>query len=468
MSDQLLRAHEMMAYVYNVADVEYPVSVRDQMNRARWLIEKAYDLGFFGPKRDAKHRRLLVCGAGAAGVTAALHAVGLGVSTLLIERSSAPFLRQRMCRSRWIDPTQYDWSADHWTSGLFPHAGPRMPLKWRAQRSHLLALGWQLQLNAALVNANLTFRRDYVTTPPTLQSSAAGDVVRVTFNSGVSENFGMVLWCVGFGDERRHAQPNFKGFAFWETDPFEQTNWGVQRAPEGLCAVVSGAGDGALQDVIRLITGKKSALDVFQEFALAGWTMPANIRHQLVTQEDQAQRALLWTRRRSAEEHRALEQLHFEYRDAVRYLVTSDAGRLSLIGAVRKLLSSSPGPVTLLYPCTHFARCYGLNHFLTLLLSQVAEKEKIAVGLRLRQQVGIRLVSSGQAKHSCVGSPWQCHGKVHKIDLEQRPSCYQTAGGSAGTEKAHVLVIRHGIAPNPAFLGTPMAFARQVMPYHLP
>lgn len=70
--DQLLRAHEMMEYVYNVADVAFPVSIRDQMNRARWLVDKAYDLGFFGPKRAAEYRRLLVCGAGAAGVTAAL------------------------------------------------------------------------------------------------------------------------------------------------------------------------------------------------------------------------------------------------------------------------------------------------------------------------------------------------------------------------------------------------------------
>jgi hypothetical protein len=66
MPDQLLRAHEVMEYVYNVADVSYPVSIRDQMNRARWLVRKAFDLGFFGPHRDNKYRKLLVCGAGAA------------------------------------------------------------------------------------------------------------------------------------------------------------------------------------------------------------------------------------------------------------------------------------------------------------------------------------------------------------------------------------------------------------------
>jgi hypothetical protein len=111
MPDQLLRAHEVMEYFYNVADVAYPVSIRDQMNRARWLVQKANDLGFFGRNREEKFRKLLVCGAGAAGVTAALHALALGVETVLVEKSAAPFLRQRHCRSRWLDPAQYDWSS---------------------------------------------------------------------------------------------------------------------------------------------------------------------------------------------------------------------------------------------------------------------------------------------------------------------------------------------------------------------
>ena len=265
---QLLRAHEMMEYVYNVADVAYPVSIRDQMNRSRWLVAKAYDLGFFGPTRDKQYRRLLVCGAGAAGVTAALHALSLGVETVLVEQSPAPFLRQRLCRSRWLDPVQYDWSANHWTAGTFPHAGPGMPLPWPADRSHRLAFRWHLRLNAALANPLLTFRRpDHAVGAPTPITNPAGEVlgVEVTFHSGLREVFGMVLWCVGFGDERRFAPPNYTGFAFWDTDPFEQPDWGVKPPPAGLRALVSGGGDGALQDVIRLATRRKSAIDVWQD-----------------------------------------------------------------------------------------------------------------------------------------------------------------------------------------------------------
>jgi hypothetical protein len=457
----------MMEYVYNVADVAYPVSIRDQMNRSRWLVAKAYDLGFFGPTRDKQYRRLLVCGAGAAGVTAALHALSLGVETVLVEQSPAPFLRQRLCRSRWLDPVQYDWSANHWTAGTFPHAGPGMPLPWPADRSHRLAFRWHLRLNAALPNPLLTFHRaDHAVGAPIPITNPAGEVlgIEMTFHSGLREVFGMVLWCVGFGDERRFAPPNYTGFAFWETDPFEQPDWGVKPPPDGLSALVSGGGDGALQDVIRLVTRRKSAIDVWQDIEAGGWSMPHDVRHALFTAEDQAQRSLLWCKPGSVDEHNALQQLHDAYLNAVHDLTTLHPARALLINEVLRILAANPHSLLNVHPCTHFARCYGLNHFLVLLLAKVATIDKLACGPRVRPQSGVANV----AGHGCAGNPWTCHGVNHTVDLVDRPMCFGPPAGAAGQENAHVIVIRHGISPHPAFFGTPMAFARQVMPYHLP
>ena len=244
---QFLRAHEMMPYVYNIADVAYPVSIRDQMNRARWIIDKARDHGFFGPKRKEKYRRLLVCGAGASGVTAALHAISLGIDTVLVEKSPITFQRQRLCRSRWIDPVQYDWSAEHWNRSVFPHTGPAMPLPGMADRSARLATRWHSRLATARAHKSLKFRRlDHALAPFVPLTDAAGNVlgVEVNFHSGKRETFGMVLWCVGFGDENRSVGP-YRGFGFWETDPLERPYWGVASPELDLRGIVSGGGDGA-------------------------------------------------------------------------------------------------------------------------------------------------------------------------------------------------------------------------------
>jgi len=466
----------MTAYVYNVADVAYPVSIRDQMNRARWLVQKAHDLGFFGPKREAAYRRLLVCGAGAAGVTAAMQALNLGVETVLVERSAAPFLRQRLCTTRWLDPTQYDWSADFWTAGRswaagrFPYPqSPPMPLPWRADRSHRIALSWLSRWRVALADPRLTFRRfDWAVGTPTAETNAAGDVVgvRIKFHNGASNVFGMVLWCVGFGEERRFAQPDYSGFAFWESDPFERPHWGV--AMPNPRAVVSGGGDGALQDVIRLATSKKSAADVFLKLEEDGWTIPTDVRHRLFSAEDQAQRVLVWCRPRSTDEHKALQRLHDAYEEAVTDLINADARDRVLISKVCQILEDNPGSVQLVHPCTHFGRVYGLNHFLVLLLARVAETEKLVGGPFIRQQLGVSQVT-GQQPHVCAGDPWLCHGLDHDVLLEDRPLCHDRSPGAiVHREKAQVVVIRHGIDPQNAFAATPIAFARQVMPYHLP
>jgi len=313
----------------------------------------------------------------------------------------------------------------------------------------------------------LTFRpSDHAVGAPVPSTNAAGEVlgIEVTFQSGIREIFGMVLWSVGFGDERRFAPPNYTGFAFWETDPFERPNWGIASPPAGFQALVSGGGDGALQDVIRLATRKKSAIDVWQDIEAGGWSMPHDARHLLFAAEDQAQRALLWCEASSADEHITLQRLYDTYVQIVHDLTTLHPARALLIEQVVKILAANQYPLLCVHSCTHFARCYGLNQFLVLLLAKVASIRGLAAGPTLRPQHGVADVVG----HACAGNPWTCHGANHIVNLQHRPSCCGPPGGAAGQVNAHVLVIRHGIAPHPAFSKTPMAFARQVMPYHLP
>ena len=93
-----------------------PVSIRDQIVRAVYLLERLW-----ATKRLTAESRLLVVGAGACGVTAAIKAAHFGVKdVLLIEEKQEALWLQASCTSRWVDPVQYDWPAFHWDGQVWP------------------------------------------------------------------------------------------------------------------------------------------------------------------------------------------------------------------------------------------------------------------------------------------------------------------------------------------------------------
>lgn len=292
----------------------------------------------------------------------------------------------------------------------------------------------------------------------------------MSFSSGPPEDFGMVLFTTGFGNERTTCPPDYQGFAFWETDPFELPRWGTKTSEQPR-AIISGGGDGALQDLIRLATGARSARQVMDRLLASSWQMPPDVRHFLFTAEDQAQRALLWCRPASEDEHRALQTLHDAYVRVVRFLLHEHPDRLKLLKEVRTMLAESPGPVDLVHPCAHFARCYALNHFLAVLLAEVSAFEKPVVKpITLWPVRGVQTVAGKY--HVCANNAGLCHGQEHDVQLVHRPHCVNTPGTPPPTAAellaGEVIVVRHGIAPATGVATAPMAFARQILPYHLP
>src|SRR5690242_3041515 len=112
-ADPFLLAHQVGPRMFDLSGKLDPISIRDQMLRGLLLVDRALHEDLIGPKSP-----LLVVGAGACGATAALHAAEEGVPTLLVDRKDQAFSLQRNCKSRWIDPTQYDWPLDHWNQGF--------------------------------------------------------------------------------------------------------------------------------------------------------------------------------------------------------------------------------------------------------------------------------------------------------------------------------------------------------------
>jgi hypothetical protein len=257
MSDPILDAHREDPHHYVISGPA-PISIRDQVLRGVMLVERLLEAGEISAERP-----LLVVGAGAGGASAAIQAAAQGISTTLVERNNASFLTQRLAATRIIDPIQYDWPLDHCYIGRFPwaaHHAP-LPLSFAAARADQLAIRWQYELRAAAATFPSLLTVRFSTTVSNVVPVQPGDLLHVTLGSGGSIDVGAIVNAKGFGNEQcRIEYPSgtlcYEGQPFWGPDSF------VTLDPSKHEVLISGAGDGALQDYLRIVTGLGRAIDI--------------------------------------------------------------------------------------------------------------------------------------------------------------------------------------------------------------
>ena len=463
MPDPFLLAHAVYPLTFELGGPLSPVSIRDQMLRGVLLAERAYEEGLI----DTTSRRLLVAGAGAAGATAAIRAAQLGVETLLVDRAPAPFLRQAACATRWIDPAQYDWPVSHWSAGHFPWAGPPVPLPWHADFGSNIAASWQVLFVQALAALRplLRFRAGTtVSVQPTLIVSSTGPFIRVPLSHltlGSAPLFGALFSAVGFGTERCDVGA-YHGFNFWDNDPLEQPNAGIA-LPTQAAILISGGGDGGLQDTLRMIIdpvplgAPVSARGVIQHLGISG------MLDAIYEAEDQAQRTYIWG---AGDQHDHgvfvdLEQVHQQ----VAIAALADP---TTVAKLQTILRTPRPDLTLVFSCTHFSRAYALNRFLVLLVEEYLKSHESRSLLLPGHRVDA-VQPSVSGSHTC-GNAQVCHGIDHLVAFSPRV-CFAGVGTplAPGKSSYNVVVIRHGAAP-PTFVtagGLPVAQPRQMLPYHL-
>jgi len=207
------------------------VTIYSQQVRAINLIDALAGLGHLGPSSS-----VAVVGAGFAGLTAAAALASIGLRPTLFERETVPMHRQLNCGSRYIHPHLYDWpfrSIDDTDAGL-------PLLDWKAGNARAVAKTVTADWNAHY--------RDRVT----LRLGHPHTVARIlphqrrwqliTECDAVTD-FDIVILALGFGEEP--VEGSFS-VPYWADIPLatvavQQQQW-----------LVSGAGDGALTDVMRL------------------------------------------------------------------------------------------------------------------------------------------------------------------------------------------------------------------------
>jgi hypothetical protein len=456
-ADPFVRAHLARPLVFNLAG-RSPVSIRDQLFRAHLLTER-----LLAHKLLAPGLKLLVVGAGAAGATVAILTARRDVDVVLADRGVAPFALQSQCDTRWIDPVQYDWPAEHASRGQWPVSGwpVHVPMKFKANYADQLADEWSDTLvDEAWLRPHLDLRFEtrllHYPTPSAVGSPGVNASLWDPVQGNYTEDFDVVVLARGIAREKvtvphdaddpvTNKSPKFVSIRFWQQDKFQQPTLGLSSSSHRV--LISGGGDGALQDYIRLVTGTNSALLLLEDICAAmpnGAGMLPVLRWRLAEAEEQAHRMQLWSGS-AADDHQTLSRLHELHLRLLKVLRRRYAADWASAKAMLATLVSHRNPVRvrLVHPCTHFSTCYSLNRFVALLLGRFISEE---FGVEtIEANTKIRAVRPDLGTGHPSACPEGCWGQPHFVELLKSASCNMPGIAEACGEDYHGVVIRNGV-----------------------
>lgn len=181
-------------------------------------------------------KKIAVIGGGFAGVTAAAYALEkTNAAVTLIEAASRVMWLQEHCRERWLHPGIYDWPLP---GSLEPRT--YLPvMNWTTGPAHRVVAQLREQWNEVVSRkANLTCL--FETAVTAVAPTANGQLALSTAPAGGPIEFDIVIVAAGFGlEDQGLEQPSY-----WnDIDGLGGTSGSV---------LISGFGDGALADLLRL------------------------------------------------------------------------------------------------------------------------------------------------------------------------------------------------------------------------
>lgn len=471
--DPFLFYHKVSENHVNIGGRWHPLSIRDQMLRGRWAVERVL------PILDENHDELAIVGAGVGGVTAAMTAVTAGIKTTLFEAANHPFARHARC-GRWVDPTQYDWPLEHFTQGRVPWPNtPPLPLQWRNPgRAFALVGDWRIQFQIFLQRYRSTGLFPWRPNSSVLALQAVQSGVQLTWGEQKKpqqKTFRLVVSAMGFGEERSYLTDSqgdpashFRGYPFWDSDPFENPNLSWTGKGEPPRVLISGGGDGALQDFIRVTTKCRSARELLDCLRLSV-KRRATVQKRAQDAEDQAVRALVWSNSASAD-CPILNRLMADFQ--------SLADELYQLAGVQRRLNSiirdDFKKLWFVHPCKHFTVGYALNRLLVLLLMKHLRQTEAP----FVHKPDFRVVEVRCNGHPGPTDPGSCHGRPHGVVMWPKRDCHPDPPGSSPHRREKieaefdVVILRHGIIPpSQTFMTNPTVTlppSRQLLPYHYP
>jgi hypothetical protein len=457
-----LDAHRVDALQYVISGPQ-PISIRDQMLRGAIMVFRLLEA-----KLIAANRPLVVAGAGAGGATAAMLAADLGLPAILVERGVAGFLTQSLATARWLDPTQYDWPLDHHHHARFPwnilHS--RLPLRFGSAWASALSQIWRSTLDAYVAQGTVNMHSgrtiaDVLVKENTRTNRPEDRALEIRLDDGTTLHAGAAIMAKGFGFEKcRLSDPlaaplEYEGQPFWGPDSFDRLR------PADHAVLISGSGDGGLQDYLRIVTHLRSAAEI-----AAKCKIPPYILHAVQSAEDRAMRGRSWAQ---AAHHEGayfweLEQTHRQQVAAALTLPTVLTGLHSTVPVL-------PVRTNIVYREPYITSYYGLNRFLTLLISEFIVNrdswQTLFPGVTIDS-----IAADGADQHDCVVNGRAAGTYDQATQMLLVHDCFErwhqvrfNGSGAPQAGRYNVVIVRHGLldAPRP-----PIERPRHLLPYHLP
>jgi len=479
-SNQVLALHRVSPRCYDLTGLRTG-SVRDQLLRSTLIVNALAADGTIGAGAP-----LLIFGAGPAGMNAAMLAAALHADVTVVELSSNIFSTLAGCWVRRIDATEYDWPHEHWRSARFPMTGT-IPLPMGpAMSGAVLASAFSKQWDNFLKLRNGKNGYGTVTLIQGIDAHSlvesdvpANGFLEVAGSWQVgsaalrTRKFGARLSCIGHGKEQVSEVPLlglWKGYAgpeFWtDSDgiyPYRPLPAGVGKI------VISGAGDGGMQDLQRAATSLfgRELYNLLERAATRN-PMPAvdilptdAMLRKMMSAEETARRAFGWAHQRGKVPH-TLQKWHQAFAQPIDAMVAgwpnAVAQHLAQELFRAELLNADPGlRITWLMRDDTPGYAYALNRFLSILLCSLAAR---VIPGRIEVFVASEMHAIAPVGHVCI-SATGCLGKLHNVTINH-------GNGKQSNRDAELLIVRHGVEPRRRLNGAPVPAPEQMTPFDLP
>jgi hypothetical protein len=285
--------------------------------------------------------------------------------------------------------------------------------------------------------------------------------------------FAAAVSCIGFSGERVKVPSRSGGFLegplFWASDSLDATDLGVPRhVPYGTAirALVSGSGDGAQQDFLRILTGQFGKR-LYLDLGLDKMKLPIE---NILLAEDAARRAHAWSEP-DKPPVTAYRDWHLAYENLAADIYATWDATPGFVASLAARILKSRVEATWVVATSTLTYSYGLNRLLSILVARlhahrtgrdayhakagaVPANEVVLFGFELDS---VQPTTAGS--HACGSG---CYGHEHEVFVRGRS--HRSKPISLGT--FDVIVARHGVDQNPLFAPAPVS--EQLVPYDLP